>query len=143
MGNVVEQVKEMFNKVEEPFTAERAWIETTYGNGSYRSIEKRIKDKQNYIKNIIKGKFDCAVTSSSTSSRAYRCVIDFEEDIKHYINEILQPFVDGGFNVINLSDNIDAIKDENVYLISWKNAFDKTQKVDVEIKNKNFEKDEN
>lgn len=134
MANVVEQVKEMFNKAEEPFTAERAWIETTYGNGSYRSIEKRIKDKQNYIKNIIKGKFDYAVTNGSTLSRAYRCVIDFEDDLKHHIKEILQPFVEGGFNIINLSDNVEAIKDENVYLISWKNAFDKIPDVDNENK---------
>lgn len=129
MNNVVEQVKNMFNKSEEPFTAQRAWIETTYGNGSYRPLEKRIKEKQEHIKNVIKGKFDSGVSSGNILSRAYRCVIDIEEDLKHNIDDIFKPFIEGGFNIINLSERIDEIKDENVYLISWKHAFDEKEMI--------------
>ena len=35
MDNIITSVKSMFNKSDEDFTAERAWIETTYGTGSY------------------------------------------------------------------------------------------------------------
>lgn len=124
MNNVMKQVKEMFNRNEEPLTAERAWIETTYGSGSFRPLEKRIKEKQDYIKNVIKGKFYSSNSVGNISSRAYRCVIDIEEDLKHNIDEIFKPFVEGGFSIINLSERIDEIKDENVYLISWKHAFE-------------------
>ena len=55
MDNIITSVKSMFNKNDEDFTAERAWIETTYGTGSYRPIEKRIAEKQSYIKSVIKG----------------------------------------------------------------------------------------
>ena len=44
MDNIITSVKSMFNKSDEDFTAERAWIETTYGTGSYRPIEKRIAE---------------------------------------------------------------------------------------------------
>lgn len=121
MGNVIEQMKGIFNKADEPFTAERAWIETTYGNGSYRTTEQRIKDKQEYIKRMIKNKF---IAAGNTFSKDYRCVIDFEDDLKNHIEEIIEPFINGGFNIINLSEQIDELKDEYVYLISWKQVFE-------------------
>lgn len=129
MSEVINRVKEMFTKTEEPLTAQRAWIETTYGSGSYRPIEKRITEKQEYIKNIIKGKFSDGVSVGNVSSRSYRCVIDIDEDLKDHTDEIFEPFISGGFNIINLSDYIKEVKDENVFLISWKNAFDKHDEI--------------
>ena len=35
----------------------------------------------------------------------------------------MTPFIEKGFKVINLSEKIDELKNENVYLISWKNTF--------------------
>lgn len=125
MNKIVESVKDMFNKNEEPFTAERAWVETTYGSGSYRPLEKRIREKQEHIKELIKGRFGSNNGVGNTVAKAYRCVVDIEDDIKHNINDIFKPFIEGGFIVINLSERIDEIKDENVYLISWKHAFDR------------------
>ena len=119
--NIKNTIKKCVTKTETPFTAERAWIETTYGPGSYKAIEKRIKDKQDSIKDIIKGKSEFSLQLS----KSYRCVIDIEDDLKGHIKEIFQPFIEGGFEVLNLSESIDAIKDDNVYLISWKNIFNK------------------
>ena len=76
MDNIITSVKSMFNKNDEDFTAERAWIETTYGTGSYQPIEKRIAEKQSYIKSVIKGKFYSSNEVGNILSRAYRCVID-------------------------------------------------------------------
>lgn len=117
-----------FSKNDEPFTADKAWCETTYGSGSYKPLEKRIKDKQAQIKNIIRGRFNTVDTEGSASNKSYRCIIDIEEDLKHNINDVFKPFIDGGFNIINLSERIDEIKDENVYLISWKHAFENLAK---------------
>lgn len=127
MDNIITSVKSMFNKNDENFTAERAWIETTYGTGSYRPIEKRIAEKQSYIKSVIKGKFYSSNEVGNVLSRAYRCVIDIEDDLRDYVNEVFHPFVEGGFKVINLSEQVEEIHDENVYLISWKHVFDKKQ----------------
>lgn len=111
---------------ETEFTAEKAWVETTYGKDAWRPIEKRIAEKQKQIKDTIKGKFSYNSGGGNTISlKSYRCVIDFEEDLKNNIDEILQPFYDGGFDIINLSDRIPEIYDENVYLISWRHIFDK------------------
>lgn len=138
MSEVFNRVKEMFGKTEEPLTAQRAWIETTYGAGSYRPIEKRIVEKQEYIRDIIKGKFSNGTNVGIIHSKAYRCVIDIDEDLKDSAKEIFEPFVNGGFNIINLSDYIDEIKDENVYLISWKNAFDKPEYNNKNINNESI-----
>ena len=62
------------------------------------------------------------VLSKHTS---YRCVIDLEEDLSQYKDEILNPFIEKGFKIIDLSEKIDEIEDEHVYLISWKNIFKK------------------
>ena len=124
MTNVMKSVKEMFTKNDMPFTAERAWIETTYGDGSYRTIEQRIKDKQDSIKRLIKSKFD-TIGGTHTLSKDYRCVVDFEDDIKNNVDEVLAPFIEGGFMVINLSEQVAELSDSCVYLISWKKAFNK------------------
>lgn len=128
MDNIITSVKSMFNKNDEDFTAERAWIETTYGTGSYRPIDKRIAEKQSYIKSVIKGKFYSCNEVNGILSRAYRCVIDIEDDLRDYVDEVFRPFVDGGFKIINLSEQVEEINEENVYLISWKHVFDKKLK---------------
>ena len=118
------QFKNFFGKSETPFTAERAWVETTYGQGSYKPIEERIKNKQKYIQDMIKNKFEYG-TNNTNYCKSYRCVIDIEEDLKNHTQEILQPFYEGGFDIINLSEKVDEIGDENVFLISWRHIFDK------------------
>ena len=126
LSELVDKTKKLFGYKEKPeFTAEYAWIETTYGEGSYRSLEERISDKQKYIINIIKSKFPSHLDGqrSSNSNGSYRCVIDIEEDLYSVVDEIFKPFIEGGFKIINLSEKIEEIDNEHVYLISWKKIF--------------------
>ena len=119
----VAKTRKLFGYKEKPeFTAEYAWIETTYGQGSFRSLEERISDKQKYIINIIKTKFPSHLDGqrSSNSNGSYRCVVDIEEDLYSVVDEIFKPFIEGGFKIINLSEKIEEIDNEHVYLISWK-----------------------
>lgn len=126
LNGFVDKTKKLFGHKDKPeFTAEYAWIETTYGEGSYRSLEERISDKQRQIMNTIKSKFPSHLDGqrSSNSNGSYRCVVDIEEDLVCCIEEIFKPFIDGGFKIINLSEQVKEINNENVYLISWKKVF--------------------
>jgi hypothetical protein len=125
-------LKNAFNKVLNKdngvFTAEKAWLKSTYGSNVNFTTEERIANKQKSIRETIKSKFRYATNGSMdghTNYSSYRCVIDIEEDLEAHKDEILQPFIDGGFKVINLSEQIEEIEDESVYLISWKNIFKK------------------
>ena len=123
LSEFVDKTKKLFGYKEKPeFTAEYAWIETTYGEGSYRSLEERISDKQKYIINIIKSKFPSHLDGqrSSNSNGSYRCVVDIEEDLYSVVDEIFKPFIEGGFKIIDLSEKIEEIDNEHVYLISWR-----------------------
>lgn len=125
-----ENLKKVFHKDKPEFTAEYAWLETTYGDGTFRSLEQRVKDKQEHIRNLIKSKFpshdERYCPANMTGS--YRCVVDIEEDLMCCVDEVFKPFFDGGFKIINLSEQVKEIEDENVYLISWKKTFKEKHK---------------
>lgn len=127
-GNIFSKVKKVFSKEEAEFTAERAWLETTYGEGCNLSLEERIANKQKEIMDLIKSKFPSRTSNVVLCSghTSYRCVIDFEEDLAQYKDEILKPFDEKGFKIIDLSEKVDEIEDEHVYLVSWKNIFKKS-----------------
>lgn len=117
-------IKKVFTKDKPEFTAEYAWLETTYGNGTFRTLEQRIKDKQDYIRNLIKSKFPLHGEGINyNKSGSYRCVVDIEEDLMCCVDEVFKPFIDGGFKIINLSKQVNEISEDNVYLISWKKIF--------------------
>lgn len=118
MVDIIKKAKNIIENKPEPLTAERAWLETTYGRGQYKSLEKRIKAKQDDISDIIKSNFGFG----TINSRSYRCVVDIEDDLKNHTETIFEPFISGGFKVINLSDSIKELKGEAVYLISWKDV---------------------
>lgn len=117
------------HKEKPPFTAEYAWLETTYGYGSYTPMEKRIENKQKDIMSIITSKFPPTIDGQvrGYANRTYNCVIDIEEDLSSVIDKIFEPFIMGGFKIICLSEKIDEIEDEHVYLISWKHIFKNTK----------------
>lgn len=119
---ITKTLNKMFNKDEGEFSAEMAWLSTTYGVGANRPIEERIANKQKDIMNVIKSKFRYSTTGQESNSN-YRCVIDIEEDLVAVKDAVMAPFIEKGFKVINLSEKIDELKNENVYLISWKNTF--------------------
>lgn len=141
LSEFVDKTKKLLGHKEKPeFTAEYAWIETTYGEGSYRSLEERIADKQKYIINTIKSKFPSHLDGqrSSNSNGSYRCVVDIEEDLYSVVDEIFKPFKEGGFKIINLSEKIDEIDNEHVYLISWKKIFkNKADSIEADSQHQN------
>lgn len=117
-------IKKVFTKDKPEFTAEYAWLETTYGTGTFRTLEQRIKDKQDYIRSLIKSKFPLHGEGINyNKSGSYRCVVDIEEDLMCCVDEVFKPFIDGGFKIINLSKQVSEISEDNVYLISWKKIF--------------------
>ena len=93
-------------------------------------MEERIKGKQDYIRNLIKSKFPSHDERYKpvNVNGSYRCVVDIEEDLVCYTDEVFKPFIEGGFKIINLSEQIKEIEDENVYLISWKKTFKEKRK---------------
>lgn len=123
---ITKTLNKMFNKDEGEFSAEMAWLSTTYGVGANRPIEERIANKQKDIMNVIKSKFRYSTTGQESNSN-YRCVVDIEEGLAAVKDVVMTPFIEKGFKVINLSEKIDEVKDENIYLISWKNIFRHTK----------------
>lgn len=108
---------------ETEFNAEKAWIESTYGVGSFQDVSERIKEKQAYIKASIENKFRQIFQNGYHGYSAYHCVIDIEEDLANSVETIFEPFVNNGFVIINLSEQVKEIDEPHVYLVSWKNAF--------------------
>lgn len=133
------EVKEWFNSLfkkiepkEKALTAEEAYFKTKYG--VYRTVEQRIKDNQKNIKELIKSKVTPAYKAETKFSSFY-CVIDLDDELKPYVNDIFKPFIENGFKVINLSDKVEEINDELVFLISWyKNDFKEVVKSNTKNK---------
>lgn len=126
-GGIIKKIKKVLYKENPEFTAKYAWIETTYGQGNYRSLEERIKGKQKHIRHQIEMKFPSRGDGyrSGNANSAYRCVVDIEDDLLCCVDEIFKPFVEGGFKVVNLSKCVQELQGENVFLISWKMGFQK------------------
>lgn len=112
-----------FKKEEMEFSAELAFFESTHGEGTFKPLDARIVEKQNYIKRMIKNRFPNLSEGYGYHYSSYHCVIDIEPDIIQYADRVFKPFIDGGFEIINLSEKVTEIKENGVYLISWKNAF--------------------
>ena len=90
------EVKEWFNSLfrkiepkEKALTAEEAYFKTKYG--VYRTVEQRIKDNQKNIKELIKSKVTPAYKAETKFSSFY-CVIDLDDELKPYVNDIFKPF---------------------------------------------------
>jgi hypothetical protein len=118
-------LKKIFNKEKPNFTAEYAWLETSYGSGTFSSLEERIKSKQNHITNQIKANFPTNEQhyKFANVNTFYHCVVNIEEDLMCCVDDVFRPFIEGGFKVINISQNVKELEDENIYLISWKKIF--------------------
>lgn len=96
-------------------SADTAYCKATYGEKM--TVQTLIKMHQSQINSLINDK-----TQSSTNGYAftdYHCVYSFPNDIEPYIGQILSVFVEKGYKVINLSEKVEEIQNEHVYLISW------------------------
>lgn len=119
-------IKKIFGEIPlDDFTAIYAFNLTAYGNND--PIEKKIKEKQKHIKYIIETKFTPETIGGYTNRfPSYHCVIDMENDLVDYVEEIFAPFKKNGFEIICLNQKLGDIlnNDTQVYFISWKNAKD-------------------
>ena len=114
----------------EPMTAERCAYETINGEDSFKTLPERIKKKQEEIAESIKSRY-ARYNSSGCLVRPieFNCVITLEEDISAYAEDVFQPFIVGGFEIINLSKVCTDIHEKNVYFIPWRRAFMPVEKV--------------
>ena len=111
--------KSKFTVDEIVMPAEVAYCKATYGE--YANVDKLIKMHQHKINRLIHEK--ASVTANGDTFTDYRCVYSFPSDMSPYINDILKIFKDNGYEIINLSEKIEDIQDEHVYLISWYRKF--------------------
>jgi hypothetical protein len=131
MGNFLEKIG--IARKELPLTAEKCCYEARHGYGSFKTKEERILDKQDSITRIINSKVGFETQQTSAYLFAdYHCVVDIDDDLqdKESIEAIFQPFIDSGFEILNLSEAIKGIiSTKGLYLISWERAFDSCEKV--------------
>lgn len=95
--------------------ARQAYCKTTYG--CEMRPEYVIKMHQQQINKLISNKTQYHTNGDLFAD--YRCVYSFPTDSIPYIDEVLKPFRDAGYTVINLSEKVDELKNDHVYLISW------------------------
>lgn len=115
---------------QEPLTCERCAYEAINGEESFKCLSERIKRKQDIIVSTIKSKYATFSANGNLSKPAeFNCVVTIEEDISRYVQEVFQPFIDGGFEIINISKACEDIHEDNVYFISWRRAFQDVEKI--------------
>lgn len=100
---------------EDIIPAEAAYSKTTYGSEMDRAS--LVKLHQHQINRLIKEKTEFRTNGDSFAD--YRCVYSFPKDMSPYIDDVLEAFRDAGYAVINLSDSVEEIRNDHVYLISW------------------------
>ena len=52
-----------------------------------------------------------------------------EENIANHAKDVFQPFIAGGFEIINITKACIDIHEANVYFISWRRAFMDVEKI--------------
>lgn len=112
---IVNWFNKRFSKEENVVSADVAYCRATYGMNT--NVENLIKLHQHQINRIINDK--TAYKSDGNTFIDYRCVYSFPKDVAPYIDRILSVFIEKGYTIMNLSEKIDELKDDNVYLISW------------------------
>lgn len=114
----INRVRYVFNADKLMIGKSEAYDSATYGKCMDR--EQFILQKQVDINSRIRAKVNTMEAIDSTFDR-YFLLLPFTEVEEMCADEILKPFVDSGFEIINLSDEVDAIKGMNVRLLGWKN----------------------
>ena len=92
-----------------------AFCRATYGENMDK--ETLIKKHQSQISRLIQDKI--TFNYDKTNTFGYMCVYAFTDDVKPFISDILHPFECAGYEIINLSKEVEALKYGNVYLLSW------------------------
>lgn len=100
---------------EDIISADAAYSKTTYGSEIDKDV--LIKMHQHQINRLIKEKTEFRTNGDPFAD--YRCVYSFPKDMAPYIEDVLDAFRNAGYAVINLSENVEEIRNDHVYLISW------------------------
>lgn len=119
----------IFKHDEEPLTSERCAYETINGENSFKSLPERIKRKQGDITRVIRSKYASYAQNGYFKQPEFNCVVTIEEDIIRHVEEVFKPFIEGGFEIINISKECKDIHEDNVFFISWKRAFQDVEKI--------------
>ena len=108
-----------WHRNEKPLTAQEAYFRTKYGD--ITSLDEYIKVAQNHIALEIKRCMspDMYASANEDKFHSYYAMVDFDEDMVPYVDEIFKPFRDNGFQFIPLHDRIEEINNASVWLISW------------------------
>lgn len=115
---------------EEPLTCERCAYETINGENTFRTLPERIKRKQDDIVRLIKSKYvTYGQNGNMVKQPEFNCVVTIEEDIISHAEEVFKPFIEGGFEIINISKACSDIHEPNVFFISWRRAFQDVVKI--------------
>lgn len=107
----------MWNSNKKLLTRKEAYDSTTYGRCMDR--EQFIKKKQIDINSSIREKTQNS-QFTDTEFEKYFLIVSFNKVEEDCASEVFKPFRDDGYTIIKLSDTVDVLKGNNVYLISWK-----------------------
>jgi len=108
-----------WHRNEKPLTAQEAYFRTKYGD--ITSLDEYIAVAQNHIALEIKRCLSPNLYANADEDKfhSYYAMVDFDEDMVPYVDEIFKPFRDNGFQFIPLHDRIEEINNASVWLISW------------------------
>lgn len=101
------KIFEIFSKLtkrsDARLTAKSAYLKSKYQR--IQTDEERVKDFKEIIESLIAAK--CEVGH-------YCCVIQLENDLAKFLDEIVSEFTEIGYTVVNLKEKIEEV--ENIYL---------------------------
>lgn len=103
------------SKEEDITPANVAYSKSTYGITT--DVSTLIKLHQHRINKLINDKTSFRTNGDIFTD--YRCVYSFSKDVVPYIEPILKPFKEKGYTIINISEKVEELSNDNVYLISW------------------------
>ena len=126
INDVFTKVKNTFTPIDKrkyDFSAKQAWIGTTYGKERCLvSLEQQIENKRREIRLEIEQKYR-SNGQCQDMEQGYFHIVHIEGNLSAYADEIMHPFKELEFEVVNLSALTPVLKDTTIYLISWRNAF--------------------
>ena len=108
-----------WHRNEKLLTAQEAYFRTKYGD--ITSLDEYIAVAQNHIALEIKRCLSPNLYANADEDKfhSYYAMVDFDEDMVPYVDEIFKPFRDNGFQFIPLHDRIEEVNNASVWLISW------------------------
>ena len=108
-----------FDKKTKLLTKEEAFNNATYGKCMTR--EQYVSHRQADINSMIRSRIQNTF-SGDTDYEKYFLTVSFNETEEECAEEIFKPFKGNGFIIVKISDEIELLKGNNVYLITWKDA---------------------